>query len=153
MKCPVCSNELVQYAAGKFFVEICRDGCSGIWFDHDELAKCDQHNESFPDELLQVRKVLNVVIDKSKKRNCPKCSGEVMKRVIIDAENRFEIDQCPACKGHWLDAGEMAHLRKLDDAEAQRAARMNEYNKRMDQNLNDVDSRFMVKKLIKTLLG
>lgn len=35
--------------------------------------------------------------------NCPRCSIELNQ---LEREN-VPIDQCPACKGLWLDAGEL----------------------------------------------
>lgn len=47
--------------------------------------------------------------------NCPHCSAEVLVAVEYD---QVEVDYCPACRGIWLDAGELELL--FGDAEAAR---------------------------------
>ena len=141
MKCPVCSHELVEYQAGPFNVDICRDGCSGIWFDKEELDKCDEHSEAFPDELLRLRKFPNVVIDRSKPRGCPCCAGQQLARIMLDAETRFEIDRCPKCQGHWLDNGELERMRKLSKSNAEIEDRIRTFEKQASAQLKDVDTR------------
>lgn len=100
MKCPVCSHDLYEHDVKAFRVDICRDGCSGMWFDKAEFEKCDQHSEPFPKDLLRIRKSPNVLIDRSKTRGCPSCPNTDLKRVVLDPDKRFEIDQCPSCGGH-----------------------------------------------------
>jgi len=41
---------------------------------------------------------------------CPKCRIEEMKAVTFD---RVVIDQCPVCKGVYLDPGELVHALEL----------------------------------------
>jgi Zn-finger nucleic acid-binding protein len=43
--------------------------------------------------------------------NCPRCSSE-LKAVPRDG---IEIDVCPACRGVWLDAGELERLSNAED--------------------------------------
>ncbi len=40
-------------------------------------------------------------------RNCPKCKTEPMKQEIFEG---IEVDRCPACKGLYLDSGELKGL-------------------------------------------
>lgn len=124
MKCPACSNELHEFTAGGSTVDICSDGCSGIWFDRAEL---EQAEKDFPMELMLVNRSLSVVVDRSKIRNCPRCEGKAMERVVLDPETRFEIDRCPGCGGHWLDRGELLHMRKTAQENAELEARLRSY--------------------------
>ncbi len=151
MKCPVCAKQLVEYKAGSFNVDICRDGCSGIWFDSSEIEKCDEHSEAFPPELLRVNKSPNVVIDRNKERSCPKCS-QTMARIMLDPEKRFEIDRCAKCGGHWLDNGELERMRKVSAGEAASSANLEAYNKRINEQLKDVDARYRVSSFLKSVL-
>lgn len=36
--------------------------------------------------------------------NCPICTDE---RLVLSARSGIEIDYCPACRGVWLDRGEL----------------------------------------------
>ncbi len=37
MKCPACGNTLTQMNADTITVDVCKEGCAGIWFDNYEL--------------------------------------------------------------------------------------------------------------------
>jgi Zn-finger nucleic acid-binding protein len=141
LQCPVCNQALVTYKAASFEVDICRDGCSGIWFDANELEKSDQHDEQFPAELLRVRKNAAVVIDRSKTRVCPRCNPSALARVKLDAETNFEIDRCPQCLGHWLDIGELERIRERSKAEEALASRLQANAERIERELRGVNPR------------
>ena len=153
MKCPVCSNELVEYHAGSINVDICRDGCSGIWFDGAEFDKVVEHSEAFPDELLRVRKNAQVVIDRSKIRNCPKCPSQKLQRVVIDPEIRLEIDQCQSCHGTWLDIGELEFIRQRAKEDSEMAARVATFNKKLEAQIQNTDSRYRAQAFLKVIFG
>ncbi|UCH89521.1 MAG: zf-TFIIB domain-containing protein [Thermoplasmata archaeon] len=42
--------------------------------------------------------------------NCPKCKEDMQIKTILNVE----IDICPACKGIWLDEGELSKLAGID---------------------------------------
>jgi Zn-finger nucleic acid-binding protein len=157
MKCPVCSNPLVAYDSGSFHVDICRDGCSGIWLDASELERIDESHEPFPKELLKIRKIANVVIDRNKVRICPKCPENVsMHRVVVDPEIRFELDECPQCKGDWLDIGELGNLRDKHEFESQLSLRLKAQQEKIERQIESIDAQFRVNKvasLFKKILG
>ena len=60
--------------------------------------------------------------------NCPRCTSE-LKAVPRDG---IEIDVCPACKGVWLDAGELERLSNAED---------DYYDKRQRRDRNDRNDR------------
>lgn len=151
MKCPACSRPLHEFNAGHLMVDICRDGCSGIWFDKDELESCDAHGEPFPDSLLRLRKSPDVVIDRSKVRPCPRCPSTNLQRVVLDAETRFEIDTCPKCAGHWLDLGELEHMRKLSKQNAEVNARLDAFDKKLAEQIKDGKGQRSLRAFIKVL--
>jgi Zn-finger nucleic acid-binding protein len=110
MKCPACFNELTEIQAGGILVDVCQGGCGGIWFDAFELQRVDeQHEAGTP--LLEVRRGERVVVDPSRKRECPRCPDIKLHRHFFSAKRRVQVDQCPNCGGYWLDAGELAAIR------------------------------------------
>lgn len=141
MNCPVCSNSLTEREAHGFHVDVCADGCAGIWFDCAELDKCDTHRDKFPDELLRVKSNADVVIDRSRPRNCPKCSSSVMERLYFKADNSFEIDRCNSCDGHWLDIGELEYLRNHSKTRDIVKIELAEFNERARTNLGTTESK------------
>ena len=151
MKCPVCSNELAEYNTGNFKADICRDGCAGIWLDESELEKCDQFNEKFDSNLLRVKKNADVLIDRNKKRNCPKCTDQVLNRVMLDKDRMFEIDNCPKCHGHWLDIGELERMRSLDKENSELMGRVNSFQKKLEEDYKDPSKRGKVAAFLQLL--
>lgn len=111
MKCPACFNELTKRQAGSLEVDVCQGGCGGVWFDAFELQKVDEEEERAGEHLLEIERDQSVIIDPSRKRQCPRCEDVKLMRHFFSAKRRIEVDQCPNCNGYWLDAGELAAVR------------------------------------------
>ena len=120
MNCPACSRELEQLVTSDIVVDVCRDGCGGIWFDPFELRKFDEPHEEDGGELLSVRSDTASTIDPSARLSCPKCVDTVMMRHYFSVERHVEVDECPACAGFWLDVGELREVRALFPSESAR---------------------------------
>lgn len=52
MKCPVALGRCRKWKPVQFGIDVCREGCGGVWFDKNELQVCDEASELFPRELL-----------------------------------------------------------------------------------------------------
>jgi Zn-finger nucleic acid-binding protein len=111
MKCPACFNELTQLQVGSLVVDACQGGCGGIWFDSFELQQVDEESEAAGEPLLHIQRDERLIVDLSRKRECPRCAGVKLHRHFFSAKRRVEVDQCPNCGGYWLDAGELALIR------------------------------------------
>ena len=96
---------------GSLAVDVCQGGCGGIWFDAFELQKVDEERETAGEPLLNIQRDERLVVDPSRKRECPRCAGMKLHRHFFSAKRRVEVDQCPNCGGYWLDAGELALIR------------------------------------------
>ena len=51
MKCPVCNRQLQEMRVADIVVEVCQNGCGGIWFDNYELKKVDEQHEAAGEAL------------------------------------------------------------------------------------------------------
>jgi hypothetical protein len=111
MKCPACANELTPLRVSNLTVDVCQGGCGGIWFDAFELRKVDEEFETAGNPLLHLRRDERLIVDQSRKRECPRCAGVKLHRHFFSAQRRVEVDECPGCGGCWLDAGELALIR------------------------------------------
>ena len=122
MKCPACFNDLKEVQIGSLKVDVCQEGCGGIWFDAFELQRVDEEAEAAGEPLLEIERDSRIVIDNSRKRDCPRCSQVKLHRHFFSARRHIQVDQCPNCGGYWLDAGELAQIRaeKHESAEAER---------------------------------
>ena len=114
MRCPVCENELSPVTAGEVVVDVCANGCGGIWFDNFELSKLDGADELAGDFLVTINVPAPGQTPEpfTGRRHCPKCAEIVMMRHFFSPERGVEVDECPNCGGYWLDAGELAQVRE-----------------------------------------
>ena len=127
MDCPVCANVLTTKTAGGITVDACEGGCGGIWFDRYELMKVDEADESAGESLLEIERDPHVVVNLSKRLNCPKDPGVVMMRHFSSVKRRVVVDECPNCGGHWLDPGELRSIRTEYASEEERERAAAEY--------------------------
>jgi Zn-finger nucleic acid-binding protein len=116
MKCPACGKALSEIQAGGIRVDICREGCGGLWFDWFELSKVDEPSEEVGAALLALSPT-TATKARSTQRRCPRCAGQPMQRHYFSVKRQVQVDECPACGGFWLDAGELARIRSLFESE------------------------------------
>lgn len=109
MICPACGKNLTTRSAGTIPVDVCEGGCGGVWFDNFELKKVDDAGAA---ALKVVSRDLHVAVDLNAKRECPRCSGQIMLRRYFSRLRRTQIDECPNCAGLWLDAGEFEAIQQ-----------------------------------------
>jgi Zn-finger nucleic acid-binding protein len=111
MNCPRCRTALAARSIEGIEIDECR-ACQGIWFDADELRRVKdvtdpdlkwmdvdlwQHPDRFGASDTQTV--------------CPKCAAPL---ATVGYEGTdVEIDLCPACRGIWLDSGELEKI--IDD--------------------------------------
>lgn len=112
MKCPACHRSLTEISTGGLTVDVCQDGCGGIWFDNFELKKVDEAGEMNLERLLDVSIEPGIVVDFAARRDCPRCDGMVLMRHGYSGHRQVEVDSCPNCGGVWLDSGELARIRQ-----------------------------------------
>ncbi len=127
MKCPACDNQLISTDVEGLSVDVCKNGCGGIWFDNFELKQIDEKHESIGESLLQIERNPDVVVDYSQKRLCPKCENQKMMKHFMSVKREAEVDECPACGGMWLDAGELGQIRDQFETQAEREHAADEY--------------------------
>ena len=120
MKCPACDNQLEQRIVGDVAVDVCNNGCAGIWFDNHELQHVDEQHEAAGESLLQIAKNPQTSVDHSEKRFCPKCESQKMMKHFMSVKREGEVDECPNCGGFWLDAGELGQIRDQFETQADR---------------------------------
>ena len=123
MECPACGRQLRQMNVGDIVVDVCENGCGGVWFDNFELEKVDEQHEAAGEALLDIERDKNVKVDRSKTKTCPKCSGQKMITYFASVKRQVQVEECPACGGFWLDPGELGQIRnQFADEEARREA-------------------------------
>lgn len=123
MHCPACSEELERLNVAGVELDICRDGCGGIWFDQHEFSKFDEPLEYAGDELLEIESGMkDTTLDRKAPRLCPRCDDQKMQRHFYSPKQEIEIDECDRCGGMWLDYGELIRIRNKFSSDETRAA-------------------------------
>lgn len=120
MNCPNCkTHKLTSMKFERVSVDVCQNGCGGVWFDQFEFKKVDEKAEQDGDLIAN----LTVKVTTSTQhppRPCPKCSGVTMMKRFESVKRQVEIDECAKCAGIWLDAGELKTIRSQFSTEAER---------------------------------
>ena len=123
IKCPACGKEMTKVfvADANCHVDICVDGCGGIFFDNREYKKFDEQHENI-DEILAVYKdkIYNKT-NESSKRTCPVCGCDMVKH-YASRRKEIEIDECYGCGGVFLDYKELEAIRSQYKTEEERSS-------------------------------
>lgn len=127
MKCPACDSEMEEVVVEGIAVDVCKQGCGGLWFDNFELQKVDEPNESAGESLLQIKIEGKLATDPSKRLKCPKCEDMIMMRHFFSVKRQVEVDECPGCGGFWLDYGELGQIRSQYNSEEEREKAAKDY--------------------------
>ncbi len=109
LTCPACGAEMTKlFIAEKgISIDICANGCGGIYFDNQEIQEFSGENE----DLSEIRKLLDgknfMPVDETQTRICPACKTPMAKTNAFG----IQIDTCYKCGGIFLDNGEFEKIR------------------------------------------
>lgn len=124
--CPACKKQMkkIFIEEHNFYVDVCLDGCGGIFFDNRELEHFDEEHEPVDAilNLVEGREFLRV--DTELKRICPNCNSVMIKNGVQGCDELI-IDHCYACGAKFLDNGELQKLRQICGNEQERAKEFN----------------------------
>ena len=113
LRCPrSASFPLRPLRVGGVNTDVCED-CGGVWLDRLELARFEDPVSAFGDALVaHLSQFSPALIDHSVRLRCPHHPDVVMLRRKYSAAIPIDIDECPQCGGIWLDADELAQIRR-----------------------------------------
>ena len=109
MFCPRCDSEMSQSEFGVVHVDFCQRGCGGLWFDWGELGRVDEPDEGVGD-ALEAALARPLAADRPRPLRCSRCAIP-MQEHRYKAVPRVLIDECYACRGFFLDPGELRLIR------------------------------------------
>ena len=110
--CPACGEKMVKIymPEQKVNLDVCLNGCGGIYFDNREFEKFDEKNEDITPLIEAYKGKTFKSVDESKQRVCPVCKTKMVKN-FSSAKKEIEIDECYGCGGRFLDYKELEKIR------------------------------------------
>lgn len=121
LNCPACGKEMekVFIPSQGINLDICTDGCGGIFFDNREFDSFDEKDEDISNiaEKLEGKKFQKP--SENLTRVCPNCGAKMVKN-HSSIHKTIEIDECYSCGGKFLDNGELVKIREEYDSNEQR---------------------------------
>jgi len=98
-------------------IDSCGD-CGGTWLDAGELKHVVRAREVRfdPDErraIASAAKITGIKMSEvDRAYTCPKCK-EKTSAIHYGGDSGIIIDRCPACRGIWLDRGELEKIQQV----------------------------------------
>lgn len=130
LTCPACGEKMekIFVERANCNIDVCTNGCGGIFFDNREFKKFDEQAESI-DEL---KKALDgktfKSVDETYKRVCPACGMKMVKN-STSIKGNVIVDDCYNCGGKFLDYKELDKIRAEYPTEEERSKAVVDYLK------------------------
>lgn len=138
MKCPACNDPLYKAIISDVELDVCQEGCGGLWFDQFEFKKFDEPYEFAGEEIFELNSKADKPVDHDGQRQCARCDDQLMVRRFYSPKQQIEIDECYMCGGIWLDYGELVGIRnKFKTDEERKEYVTKEFNKEFGEELQD----------------
>lgn len=109
INCPACGSPMKKVFISEkgINVDVCANGCGGIYFDNREIQEFSNIN----DDISEIKGVLAnknfIPVDEKQTRICPACGTPMAKTNAMG----IQIDTCYKCGGIFLDNGEFEYVR------------------------------------------
>jgi uncharacterized protein len=109
--CPRCEGQkLAEQTVGDGATTVAAHGCAvcgGLWLSPQALESVTKTVQAVFIEIRHIPSRRLQLID----LQCPDCSVR-MAKIRHERDAKVVIDICPACKGVWLDKGELEAIRE-----------------------------------------
>lgn len=108
LKCPACQKDMTKVFVPKegVNIDICVEGCGGMWFDTRELKYFDEQEEKIDEILKAIEGKTFATVDEKLPRCCPACGANMVKN-FSSVKKAIQIDECYSCGGKFLDNSEL----------------------------------------------
>jgi len=126
--CPACGKEMEKVFIPSLGInlDICTQGCGGIYFDNREFDNFDEQHEDISAILEKLSNKTFEKVETSGTRTCPNCGAKMVKN-STSIHNKIEVDDCYACGGKFLDNNELIKIREEYKNNAERDADILQY--------------------------
>lgn len=140
LDCPACGKEMkkIYMEEAGVNIDICIDGCGGIFFDNRELEKFDEKHENIDEILNAIEGKHFQPVEDKEVRFCPVCEAPMTKMGAANGE--VQIDVCHQCNGKFLDNGELQKIREYESKSNEKNDAL--LNMMYEENLREVSGKF-----------
>lgn len=163
IKCPACQKEMVKIfiPSEGINIDICINGCGGIYFDNREFYYFDEQHENIDKITKVIEGKIFEPVDETLPRSCPVCGAKMVKN-YSSVRKEILVNDCYSCGGKFLDNGELQRIRaeyateqeRLDDTMKVIYDTVGEKLKALDEEHERLRaSRSPLKKLFDAMLG
>lgn len=113
ISCPACGKNMhkVFMSEQNLNLDVCLDGCGGIYFDNREFKKFDEKAEDITPLQNAYQGKSFKTVDDNEMRVCPVCSTKMVKH-FSSSKQEIQVDECYACGGIFLDYSELERIRE-----------------------------------------
>lgn len=121
IQCPACGKDMhkVFMSESGTCLDVCVDGCGGIFFDGMELKHFDENKENIEELKEALKNKTYTPVDENKVRICPVCGNKMVKN-HVSVKREITIDECYNCGGKFFDHGELTKMREQYATEEER---------------------------------
>lgn len=154
MTCPACGKnmEKIFIPSQGINIDICTQGCGGIFFDNREFENFDEEKEDVTKILASLDGKEFIKPSQSMTRVCPNCGSKMVKN-HSSINQTIEVDDCYTCGGKFLDHGELEKIRaEYQTVEERDEDIIRHFYKQVGQEMAQVDQRYADTKTDRTLL-
>ena len=125
LKCPACGKDMekVFIPSEGINLDICTQGCGGIYFDNREFQEFDEKDEDISKILEKISNRKFEQVDTTAERTCPNCGAKMVKN-HSSVKQIVEVDECYSCGGKFLDRDELVKIIAEYNTEEERSADM-----------------------------
>lgn len=123
IKCPACQKEMTKVFVPTegVNIDVCLDGCGGVYFDNREFKYFDEQHENIDELAKAIEGKEFEKVDESLPRSCPVCGARMVKN-FASVKQEVQVDECYACGGKFLDHCELFKIREQYATEEERSA-------------------------------
>lgn len=120
--CPACGKTMAKVFMNEqnVYLDVCLEGCGGIFFDNREFEKFDESHEDITPLIDAYKnKTFSPTEVNEEQRTCPVCNQKMVKN-FSSAKKEIEFDECYGCGGRFLDYSELEKIRAEYTTEEER---------------------------------
>ena len=116
INCPLCGKEMkkVFLDEQQMNVDICLNGCGGIFLDNREFDKIDDEHENIDKIIIAIKDKDFEPVVKNEQIICPICNVPMVE--MGAGKSNVKIDCCNGCGAKFLENGELQKIREIESS-------------------------------------